>query len=130
MAPPRPSPTPAISATLGRAVMTILSGFRRLTALEPRRAEQVLAPLRIVRRRPVHVSQHRQPAYDCGALVDRVKPAFYVRILLYVHALLPVRAQPGHDRDVGDRVLAAGDILALGQPPVEHSVKPVRLPRV
>src|ERR671918_572838 len=97
---PIPEPPPVIQATLFfKLSLSVLLG-----------TEEILALLVGHLRAPA-VGEHLQRLLHRRPLGDRVAPALHARILVDVHALSLGRAQPGHDRHVGDGVLATRDPL-------------------
>src|SRR5688572_9456041 len=113
---PMPEPPPVIHATLPwRLPICVLPG-----------TEEVLA-LFVGHLRAAPVGEHLQRALHRRALGDAIAPAFHLRVLVDVHALPLGRAQPRHDRHVGDGVFAARQPLAFVQSFFEHAVQAVRL---
>ena len=91
-----------------------------------RRTEQHLARL-VVQQWPAPVGQHLHPAHHRRPVRDLVEPALEVREVGPGDALVLPRAQPGEDGDVGDAVVGAAEVLAVGQALVHHAVEPAGL---
>src|SRR5256885_15668354 len=115
---PMPEPPPVIHATL-----PLSSPARVLLGTE----EHLRLFFAEARRLPAPVGEHFHRLPDGRPLGDAIAPALDVGIIVDVHALPFRRAQPGHRRHVGDRVLAAGEPLAFRELPVEHAIEAVRL---
>src|SRR5262249_27799511 len=99
----------------------------RLAPLVLQAAEQDLALLGIEGRLAALVLlQHLDAALHRRPGGDALEPALIVGVFRGDHALALRRAHPGPAGDVGDRVLA-GEIVAIGQPPVDHAIEPPRL---
>src|SRR6267143_1494337 len=111
---PMPEPPPVIQATLPASILSGAEEDFRLLLAE---AGGLPAALR----QYFDAALHRRPRGNA------VAPALYVGILLDVHALAIRRAQPRHDRHVGDGVFAASDPLAVFQLFLDHPVEPVGL---
>src|SRR5467141_2121531 len=111
---PMPEPPPVIQATLPASILSGAEEYFRLLLAE---AGGLPAALR----QYVDGSLHRRPRGNA------VAPALHVGILVDVHALAIRRAQPRHDRHVGDAVFAARHPLAAFQLLLKHPVKPVGL---
>src|SRR5882762_2236902 len=107
---PMPEPPPVIPAS-------ILSGAEEDFRLLLAEAGGLPAALR----QYFDAALHRRPRGNA------VAPALHVGILVDVHALAIRRAQPRHDRHVGDGVFAASDPLAVFQLFFNHPVEPVGL---
>src|SRR3989441_624600 len=111
---PIPEPPPVIQATLPASILSGTEEYFRLLLAE---AGGLPAALR----QYFYAALHRRPRGNA------VAPALHAGILVDVHALALGRAQPRHDRHVGDAVFAAGDPLAVLQLFFNHPVKPVGL---
>src|SRR6267142_1059678 len=111
---PMPEPPPVIQATLPASILRGAEEYFRLLLAE---AGGLPAALR----QYFDGSLHRRPRGNA------VAPALHVGILVDVHALAIRRAQPRHDRHVGDAVFAARHPLAAFQLLFNHPVKPVGL---
>src|SRR5438552_354655 len=111
---PIPEPPPVIQATLPASILSGAEEYFRLLLAE---AGGLPAALR----QYFYAALHRRPRGNA------VAPALHAGILVDVHALAIRRAQPRHDRHVGDAVFAAGDPLAVLQLFFYHPVKPVGL---
>src|SRR5947208_4511283 len=115
---PMPEPPPVIQATLP---LRLASGILL-------RAEQHLRLLLAeARRLPAALRQSLGGPLHRGTLGDAVAPALHAGILVDVHSLAIRRAQPRHDRHVGDAVFAARHPLAVLQLFFNHPVEPVGL---
>src|SRR5438445_2273850 len=115
---PMPEPPPVIQATLP---LRLASGILL-------RAEQHLRLLLAeARRLPAAIRQYLDGPLHRGSLGDAVAPALHAGIVVDVHALALGRAQPRHDRHVGDAVFTARHPFAAFQLLFNHPVKPVRL---
>src|SRR5262249_37058701 len=98
---PIPEPPPVIQAVFP---------FRKLASGILRRAEERLGLLLGEGRRCAPaVGEHLERLLHRRARGDPVAPVLKVRVLLDVHALALGKAQPGHDRHVGDAVFVARD---------------------
>src|SRR5712691_13463150 len=93
----------------------------------------VVALVQLARRLARGAVDH-PPALYRRPLVDLVRPALDVLVVLHAEelggAVLPELRQPavpGPDRDVGDSVGRAGDILAFREPAIEHIEQALRL---
>src|SRR6266403_195531 len=111
---PMPEPPPVIQATLPASILSGAEEYFRLLLAE---AGGLPAALR----QYFDAALHRRPRRNA------VAPALHVGVVVDVHALAIRRAQPRHDRHVGDAVFAAGDPLAAFQLFFKHPVKPVGL---
>src|ERR1051325_8839844 len=111
---PMPEPPPVIQATLPSSILLRAEEHLRLLLAEAR----CLAST---------IGQHLDGLLHCRALGDAITPALHVRVVVDVYSLPFRRAQPGHRRHVRNRVLVAGEPLALRKLPVENTVEPVRL---
>src|SRR5262245_25654089 len=109
---PMPEPPPVIQATLPPGILRV--------------AEQVL-PLLVGHRGAAAIGEQLARALNRRALEDRVAPSLDRRVLVDVYALALGRAQPRHDRHVGDGVLVTGNVLAFLQSSIDDAVEPVRL---
>src|SRR5258706_4306351 len=116
---PMPEPPPVIQATFPSRIFFLSLG--RLGG-----AEQVLLLL-VAHLRAPPLGEHLHRALHRGALEDRVAPALERRVLVDLHALALGRAQPGHDRHVGDGVLVARHVFAFTKSFFNDPVQPVRL---
>src|SRR5256712_3887910 len=116
IAPARPMPErpPVIQATLPASILSGTEEYFRLLLAE---AGSLPAALR----QYFSAALHRRPRGNA------VAPALHIGIVVDVHALAIRRAQPRHDRHVGDAVFAAGYPLAVLQLLFNHPVKPVGL---
>src|SRR6266851_2444934 len=111
---PMPEPPPVIQATLPASILRGAEEHFRLLLAE---AGGLPAALR----QYFDAALHRRPRGNA------VAPALHVGILLDVHALAIRRAQPRHDRHVGDGVFAARHPRAVFQLFFNHPVEPVGL---
>src|SRR5467141_2342168 len=111
---PMPEPPPVIQATLPASILSGAEEYFRLLLAE---AGGLPAALR----QYFDAALHRRPRGNA------VAPALHIGVVVDVHALAIRRAQPRHDRHVGDAVFAAGDPLAAFQLFFKHPVKPVGL---
>src|SRR3989475_2732866 len=111
---PIPEPPPVIQATLPASILSGTEEHFRLLLAE---AGGLPAALR----QYFYAALHRRPRGNA------VAPALHVGILVDVHALAIRRAQPRHDRHVGDAVFAARHPLAVLQLFFNHPVEPVGL---
>src|SRR5262245_6565074 len=108
---PIPEPPPVIQTTLPLGILSF--------------AEQIL-PLLVGHGGAAPVGEHLHRALHRRALEDRVAPALERRVLVDVHALALGRAQPRHDRHVGNRVLVARHVFAFAQSLVHNPVEAIR----
>src|SRR5207302_6270206 len=111
---PMPEPPPVTQASLPAS---ILSGAEEHFGLLLAEAGGWPAALR----------EHFDGALHRRARGDALAPVLHGGILVDVHALAIGRAQPRHDRHVGDRVFAARDPLARFQLLFNNPVQPVGL---
>src|SRR2546430_7142381 len=111
---PIPEPPPVIQATLPASILSGTEEYFRLLLAE---AGGLPAALR----QYFYAALHRRPRGNA------VAPALHVGILVDVHALSIRRAQPRHDRHVGDAVFAARHPLAVLQLFFDHPVEAVGL---
>src|SRR2546425_2609540 len=111
---PIPEPPPVIQATLPASILSGAEEYFRLLLAETGSLPAAL-------RQYFYAALHRRPPGNA------VAPALHAGILVDVHALAIRRAQPRHDRHVGDAVFAAGYPLAVLQLLFNHPVKPVGL---
>src|SRR5882762_6311433 len=111
---PMPEPPPVIQATLPASILCGAEEYFRLLLAEAGGL-------------PAALSQYFDAALHRRPRGNAVAPALHVGILVDVHALAIRRAQPRHDRHVGDGVFAAGDPLAVFQLFFNHPVKAVGL---
>src|SRR6266480_235076 len=115
---PIPEPPPVIQATLP---LRLASGILLRAEQHLRLLLAEAGGLPAALRQYFYAALHRRPRGNA------VAPALHVGILVDVHALALGRAQPRHDRHVGDAVFAAGDPLAVFQLFLNHPIKPVGL---
>src|SRR5207302_3100052 len=99
---PMPEPPPVIQASLPASILSGAEEYFRLLLAEAGGL-------------PAALSEYFDAALHRRARGNSLAPALHVGILVDIHALAIRRAQPRHDRHVGDRVLAARDPLARFQ---------------
>mmetsp|Transcript_5361 Transcript_5361/g.20336 ORF Transcript_5361/g.20336 Transcript_5361/m.20336 type:complete len:301 (-) Transcript_5361:269-1171(-) len=80
-----------------------------------------------IRQGPARAGQHLQAPLHGRALGDLVEPAFEVRVVGHLHALVLPGPQPWEDGDVGNAVGGAAQVGRMGQPLVDDRVEPFRL---
>src|SRR5207247_8274678 len=116
IAPARPMPErpPVIQATLPASILSGTEEYFRLLI-----ADAGCLPPALLQY--FYAALHRRPRGNA------VAPALHAGILVDVHALALGRAQPRHDRHVGDAVFAARHPLAVLQLFFNHPVEPVGL---
>src|SRR5215218_8772764 len=119
----------SIIGALSDAAASRASSFHRLANLVLRLCVEIarIVPLvQLACRIAPGAVDHAAAFYgwSCGNCVG---PALYVLVLVHgqkfaaaVEQPLGQRAIPRPDRDIGDRIVAAGEILDFGKPAVEH----------